>query len=179
MLFKKFRCFIAENLGSVGQWAAKLPAIKLSEWLDRDRESNPSRLADWGRGRPADFFLRPPTLTASNFAALWPTDPKFLALKDLNLLKKHTKNQVASSILKVVFAFSKWPHLHRAYLLASRLIWPALYLCKYGTTSSTEPLTYQGRSWHGFDGFGQTHQFLEKGSRTHHFLSKFFRNPTF
>ena len=114
--FKKFRCFNAKNLGSVGQWAAKLPAIKLSEWLDRDRESNPSRLADWGRGRPADFFLRPPTLTASNFAALWPADPKFLALKNLNLLKRHTKNQVASSILKVVFAFSKWPHLHRDLL---------------------------------------------------------------
>ena len=62
--FKKFRCLNAENLGSVGQWAVKLPAIKLSEWLDRDRESNPSRLAEWGRGRPADFFLRPPTLTA-------------------------------------------------------------------------------------------------------------------
>ena len=111
--FKKFRCFNAKNLGSVGQWAAKLPAIKLSEWLDRDRESNPSRLADWGRGRPADFFLRPPTLTASNFAALWPTDPKFSAIKHLNLLKKHIKNQEASSILKVVFALSKWPHLHR------------------------------------------------------------------
>ena len=30
-------------------------------------------LADWlkwGRGQVADFFLRPPTLTASNFAAL-------------------------------------------------------------------------------------------------------------
>ena len=90
--FKKFRCFNAKNLGSVGQWAAKLLAIKLSEWLDRDRESNPSRLADWGRGRPADFFLRPPTLTASNFAALWPTDPKFSAFKHLNLLKKHIKN---------------------------------------------------------------------------------------
>ena len=33
--------------------------------------------------------------------------------KDLNLLKKHTKNQEASSILRVVFALSKWPHLHR------------------------------------------------------------------
>ena len=64
---------------------------------------------------------------AGNFAALWPTDFKFLATKDLNLLKKHIKNQMASSIYKVVFAFSKWPHLHRASLLASRLIWPALY----------------------------------------------------
>ena len=54
---------------------------------------------------------------AGNFAAPWPTDSKFSATKDLNLLKKHTKNQVASSILKVVFAFSKWPHLHRAYLV--------------------------------------------------------------
>ena len=81
--FKRFRSFVAENLKSVGQRAPKLPAIKLWEWLDRDRESNPGRLADWGRGRPADFFLRPPTLTASNFAAVWPTDPKFLAIKDL------------------------------------------------------------------------------------------------
>ena len=113
--FKKFRCFNAENLGSVGQWAAKLPAIKLSEWLDRDRESNPSRLADWGRGRPADFFLRPPTLTASNFAALWPTDPKFSAFKHLNLLKKHIKNQEASRILRVFFSLSKWPNLHREW----------------------------------------------------------------
>ena len=76
-------------------------------------------------GRP---FLRSPTLTASNFAALWPTDPKFLALKDLNLLKKHTKNQVASSILKVVFAFSKWPHLHRDLLLVYDLNRTPLYL---------------------------------------------------
>ena len=38
-------------------------------------------------------------------------------MKDLNLLEKHTKNQVANSILKVVFAFSKWPHLHRAYVV--------------------------------------------------------------
>ena len=61
-------------------------------------------------------------------AALWPTDPKFLSFKDLNPLKNYTKNQMASSILNVVFALSKWPHLHRAYLLASRLNWPALYL---------------------------------------------------
>ena len=131
--FKKFRCFNAENLGSVGQWAAKLPAIKLSEWLDRDRESNPSRLADWGRGRPADFFLRPPTLTASNFAALWPTDPKFSAFKHLNLLKKHTKNQEASSILRVVFTLSKWPHLHRE--------WPKKRVFLQGTVLAVFQLT--------------------------------------
>ena len=58
--FKRFRSFVAKNLKSVGQRAAKLPAIKLWEWLNRDRGSNPSRLADWGWGRLADFFLRPP-----------------------------------------------------------------------------------------------------------------------
>ena len=55
------------------------------------------------------------SLMAGNFAAHWPTDPKFSAWKDLNLLKKHTKNQEASSILRVVFALSKWPHLHREW----------------------------------------------------------------
>ena len=79
----------------------------------RRRGLNPSRLADWGRGRLADFFLRPPTLTVSSFAALWPKDFKFSAKKDLNLLKRYTKNQKAGSILKVDFALSKWPHLHR------------------------------------------------------------------
>ena len=113
--FKRFRSFVAENLESVGQRATNLLAIKLWEWLDRDRESNPGTLADWGRGRLADFFLRPPTLTASSFEALWPTDSKFLAIKDLNLLKMYTKNQEASSILRVDFALSKWPHLHRFY----------------------------------------------------------------
>ena len=111
--FKRLRSFNDKNLRSVGQRAAKLPAIKLWEWLDRDQDSNPGRLADWGR--LADFFLRPPTLTASNFAALWSTDPKFSAFKHLNLLKKHTKNQEASSILRVVFTLSKWPHLHREW----------------------------------------------------------------
>ena len=31
--------------------------------------------------------------------------------------KKYTKNQEASSILKAGFVHSKWPHLHRAYLV--------------------------------------------------------------
>ena len=33
----------------------------------------------------------------------------------------------------------------------------------------------QGPRQHGFDGFGQTHQFWKKGSRTHNFLIKFNR----
>ena len=54
---------------------------------------------------------------AGNFTALQPREFKFLATKDQNLFKKYTKNQEASSILRVVFAISKWPHLHKAYLV--------------------------------------------------------------
>ena len=38
-------------------------------------------------------------------------------MKDLNLLKKHTKNQEAGSILKVFSALSKGLRFHRAYLV--------------------------------------------------------------
>ena len=67
---------------------------------------------EWGWGRAADFFLRPPTLTASNFEALKSSDSIFTLIKDLNLLKKYTKNQEASSILRVGFARPNKPHLH-------------------------------------------------------------------
>ena len=40
-----------------------------------------------------------------------------LCQKDLNLLKKHTKNQEASSISRVGFTLSNWPHLHKAYVV--------------------------------------------------------------
>ena len=89
---KEFRSFNAENLGSVGQRAAKWPAIKLWEWFD----PGTTRIrADWferGRGWSADFFLWPPTLTAGNFEALWPTDLKFSVLKDLNPFLEYSIN---------------------------------------------------------------------------------------
>ena len=59
----------------------------------------------------------PWSLTGCNFAALWPTDFLFPGSKDLNLSKKCTRNQEAGSILKIIFAHSKWPHLHRVYLI--------------------------------------------------------------
>ena len=65
----------------------------------------------------ADFFLGTPTLAASNFEAIWSTKPKFLALKDLNLLKKYVKNQEDSYNFKLGFALSNRPHLHRAYIV--------------------------------------------------------------
>ena len=56
-----------------------------------------------GMAEAADFFLRTLTLTASNFAALQPTDPKFSARKDLNPFTIVLNVQGASSILRVIF----------------------------------------------------------------------------
>ena len=52
-----------------------------------------------GMAEAADFFLRTPTLKASNFAALWPTNFKFSVIKDLYFLKVVTKFQKACIIL--------------------------------------------------------------------------------
>ena len=71
----------------------------------------------WGQGCAADIFLKPPTLKAGNLKALFSTDPIFTVLKDLNLLKKYTKNEEASYNLRLGFALSKRPQLHRAYLV--------------------------------------------------------------
>ena len=57
---------------------------------------------------------------AGNFAALWPTDPKFSALKDLKPFKTVPRVQEAGCILRVGFTCSKWPHLHRAYVVTVR-----------------------------------------------------------
>ena len=57
------------------------------------------------------------SLMAGNFAALWPTDPKFSAIKDLNPFQTVSKVQEASSILRVAFALSKWPHFNSIYLV--------------------------------------------------------------
>ena len=65
-----FRFLIAENLGSVGQRAAKLPFIRLWEWFERGRTRIRADWFEWGWGCAADLFLRPPTLKAGNFEAL-------------------------------------------------------------------------------------------------------------
>ena len=54
-------------------------------------------------------------------------DLKFSSLKDLNLLKKYTKNQEASYNLRLGFALSNRPHLHRAYVVTGcNQIWIAV-----------------------------------------------------
>ena len=119
--FKRFRSFDSENLGSTGQRAAKLQAIKVWEWCDPGRSRMRADRFEWGQGRMADFFLRPPTLTDSNFVALWPKDPIFTALKDLNLLKKSVNIEEAGSLLKICLL--KWPHFHKAYLVTERKLY--------------------------------------------------------
>ena len=44
-----------------------------------------------GMAEAADFYLRIPDLTATNFEALLPTDFKFLVSNDLNLFESASK----------------------------------------------------------------------------------------
>ena len=62
----------------------------------------------------ANFFLRPPTLKAGNFKALYSKDPIFTVLKDLN---SYTKNQGDSYNFKQGFALSNRSHFNSVYLV--------------------------------------------------------------
>ena len=79
---------------------------------------------------------------AGNFTTLWLTDPEFSALKDLNPFKIVSKVQDASSILRVIFAHSNWPHLHRDYLVTVRfhLILAVAVYVSYNIATTQEPL---------------------------------------
>ena len=116
-VLKRFRSFNAENFWALGQRAAKLLAIKLWEWFDFARVRTRADWFKWGRGRMADFFMRPPTLKAGNFEALWLIDPIFTALKVLNPLKRYFKHQEASYNFKLGFALSNRPHFNSVYLV--------------------------------------------------------------
>ena len=95
-ILKGFRCFNAENVASVGERDAKLPAIKVWEWFDFAQVRTRADWFECGQGRMADFILRLPNLTTGNFEAIWPKDFKLLAIKDLNPLKKYAKYQGTS-----------------------------------------------------------------------------------
>ena len=76
----------------------------------------------------AQIWVRPgsnnsQSLIACNFVALWPTDTKFSAIKDLNPFQTVSKFQEASKILKLDFALSKWPHLlHKIGFVHSQMV---------------------------------------------------------
>ena len=78
--------------------------------VSRSRKSLPP-------GPGPTLTIWPGSTPTSNFAALWLKDPILKRLKDLNLLKRYTKYQEAGSILKVIFALSNWPQLHRVDLI--------------------------------------------------------------
>ena len=145
LYFKKgFRSFNTENLGSVGQRASKLPAVKVGGHKKKSAD-RPRPLSNHSaRIRVVPGSNHSQSLKAGHFAALWHTDPKFLALKDLNPFKTVLKFQKASSILKVFFALSKWPHLHRAYLVTVPFI---LILAVYFQWVQTKV----GKGWTKFD----------------------------
>ena len=90
-------------MGGLNKKSAAQPHLNQSAWIRVCPVSNHSQ-----------------SLMAGNFAALWPTDPKFLELKDQILFITVSKVQEASSILRIVFTHLKWPHLNRAYLLGVR-----------------------------------------------------------
>ena len=100
--------------------ASKLPVVKVGGLTKKSaiRPRPHSNQSARVRGEPGSNHSQ--SLMASNFAALWSSDPKFSALKDLNLFKTVYKFQGASGILKVGFVRLKWPHLHRAYLVTIR-----------------------------------------------------------
>ena len=76
----------------------------------------PSRTS-WPMMRVVPGSNHSQNLMAGHFAALWPTDPKFSALKELSLFQTMSNIQEASSISRVGFALLKWPHFHRACLV--------------------------------------------------------------
>ena len=118
--FKRYRSFNIVNIGSVDERALKLPAFKVEGVKKKSAVQPRPHLNRSARIRVGPGSNHSQSLMAGNFAALWPTDPKFSALKDLNPFKTVSKVQEASSILRVVFALSKWPHLLRVYLVTVR-----------------------------------------------------------
>ena len=68
-------------------------------------------------GARQQILLRTPT---NNLVARWPTDPIVEMWKDLKSFSKFIAFQGASSTLRLGFAFLKWHHLHRAYLVIMR-----------------------------------------------------------
>ena len=106
---KGFRSFNAKNLRSIDQRASKLLAVKVGGLKKKS--------AIWPRplsNQSARVRLRlgsnlSQSLTDSNFAALWPTDPIFTASIDLNPFKKCAKSQGCAVCFWVLYGSLKYP----------------------------------------------------------------------
>ena len=88
---------------SVSQRAAKLLSVKLW-WWSHCPGIEPGPLTYGLTPTEQQDSFRSTTLATCSFAVLWPTE---------------THNKKTSGIFKTDFALSKWPNLHRAYLVIS------------------------------------------------------------
>ena len=102
MYFKEVDIFPKRYCGSL--WVNWLQSYKLSKLEDDPivQESNPGRTCVVRLGPGAEFFVKPPTLTACNFASC---------------LLYIVSIQRSSRISSTGFAHSNRPHLHWAYSL--------------------------------------------------------------
>ena len=90
----------------------------------------------------ADIFLRPPILTAGNFEALWPKDPKFLALKDLKVLKGYAKkNKRLAGFLGLILLSKK--DLISLHKHAKQRFHMNVAVCAYFATAVALTLNYR------------------------------------
>ena len=65
--------------------------------------------------------MKPSTLKAGNFEALYSTDP-ITILKDLDPLKEYIENQEASNNFRLGFVCSKDPHINSSYQVKVRFL---------------------------------------------------------
>ena len=100
---RKFRSFHSSNEESAGQRAAKLPSAK-REWNPGGVKPRHACTHFGCNGWSGRLFLWHPTLKASNFVALWPTDPILLAWKDPNLFDIH----YTYYLVKRLAVFLRW-----------------------------------------------------------------------
>ena len=117
ILFQTVKSFIAKILKSFGQMASKLPVVKVGGLMKKSAIWPRPHSNQSARVQVVPGSNHSQSLMAGNFAALWPKDSKFSELKDLNPFKTVSKVQEASSILRMGFALSKYPHFNSTYLV--------------------------------------------------------------
>ena len=108
-LFKWFRSFNTVFLESVGQRTSKLLAVKVGGLKKKSAIWPWPLLNQSVRVRLRAGSNLSQSLTDSNFAALWSTDPTFTASKDLNPLKKCAKSQGCAVYFWVLYGSLKHP----------------------------------------------------------------------
>ena len=107
-----FECW---KLGICKSKCCKVTNLQTLRMIEFAWDQIQANLFQWGLSQTANLLLRLLTLSASNFEALFYTNPILTVWKDLNRLKKYIKNQRASYNFRFAFAPSNRPHFHRVY----------------------------------------------------------------